>query len=59
MEDMCTDSYQKQWSRYSLGLGKSLSYSLSEVERIWKGKVYATPFLFHELPPYVPIKGPS
>lgn len=48
MEDMRTDSYQKQWSRYSLGLCKSLRYSLLEVERMCKGKVYATPFLLLE-----------
>ena len=51
MEDMCTDSYQKQRSRYSLGLWKSLSYSLSELERICKGKIYATLFQFLELLP--------
>jgi len=51
MEDMCTDIYQKQRSRYRPGLWASLSYSLSEVERLCKGKVYTPLFSFLKLLP--------
>lgn len=51
MEDMCTDSYQKQWSRCILGLWKCLRYSLLEVEIKCKGKGYAILFLFLKLFP--------